>query len=75
MQLSDAVDTIEYKIATESDSFEAGRTIRMDVNYNWPPIGELSDALSRKHPHISVSYDHQPNDVVQLVIVNRRAAS
>jgi hypothetical protein len=70
MELAQAVANIEYKIATESDNFEAGRTIKLDVNSAWPPLYKLSDALSRKYPYISLSYDDQPNDMLQLKIVN-----
>jgi hypothetical protein len=70
MELAQAVANIEYKIATESDNFEAGRTIKMDVNGAWPPLSKLLDALSRKYPYISLTYDDQPNDMVQLKIVN-----
>ena len=73
MDLAQAAASVEYKIATESSSFEEGRTIKMDINNGWPPVHDLSALLSRKYPWISLEYDHQPNDMVQLVIVNKRS--
>jgi hypothetical protein len=71
MDLERAVETIEYKIATESDSFQAGRTIKMDITAAWPPVSDLSDVLVRKYPSISLSYDEQANDLVRLLITNK----
>jgi hypothetical protein len=71
MDLERAIETIEYKIATESDSFNEGRTIKMDVTRAWPPIIDLSDALQRRYPSISLCYDEQANDVVRLIITNK----
>ena len=65
------MDTIEYKIATESESFEAGRVIRLDINASWPPEADLADALRRKYPWVSITYERQQNDCIQLQIVNR----
>jgi hypothetical protein len=70
MELAQAVANIEYKIATEWENFEAGRTIKLDVNSSWPALYELSNILSRKYPYILLTYDDQPNDVLQLKIVN-----
>jgi len=70
MQLSEAVSTIEYKIATEAESFALGNTLKLDISSTWPPFAELSDAIRRKLPNVSVTYDYQPNDMIQLLIVN-----
>lgn len=72
MDLARALDNIEYKIATESDNFQAQRTLKMAVTNDWPSIAELNDALQRRFPYISLRYDQQPNDVVELVIENHR---
>jgi hypothetical protein len=71
MDLERAIETIEYKIATESDFFKAGRTIKMDVTPAWPPVTELFDALRRRYPSVSITYDEQANDLVRLLIINR----
>jgi len=68
MDLSRAISNVEYKIATEQENFDAGRTIKMDINDSWPEAADLSDALARKYPGISITYDHQPNDRLQLLI-------
>jgi len=72
MDLTRAIDNIEYKIATESDNFQARRTLRLAVTNAWPSIVELSDALQKRYPYISLRYDLQPNDVVELIIENQR---
>lgn len=71
MDLASAVSTIEYKIATESENFEAGRTLKMDINPSWPGKAELTEALQKRFPFISVNYDFQPNDRIQLLIKKR----
>lgn len=71
MDLARAIEAIEYKIATESDRFDAGSTIKMDISASWPPLAELSDALNRKYPYVSLTYDHQANDMIQLILVNK----
>ena len=72
MDLLQAIATVEYKIATESDNFAAGRIIKMDINSAWPPETILSDALRRKYPYISVTYDRQAHDQIQLLIINKK---
>lgn len=72
MELAQAIATIEYKIATESANFDEGRTIKMDINNAWPPVQDLSAALIRKYPWISLEYDRQANDMIQLVIINKK---
>ena len=71
MEIIQALNTIEYKIATESDSFEAGRPLHLDINAAWPAEADLADALRRKYPWVSVSYERQQNDCIRLQIVNR----
>lgn len=73
MELAKAIATVEYKIATESDNFTAGRTIRMDINNSWPAERDLADALRRRYPYISIQYDRQANDAVQLLISNKKS--
>jgi len=68
MNLTQAIATVEYKIATESDNFDAGRLIKMDITDAWPNAIDLADALAKKYPFISVTYEHQPNDRVQLLV-------
>jgi hypothetical protein len=70
MELGQAIANIEYKIATESDNFQEGRTITIDVNSSWPPVNELGDILTRKYPYISLAYHSQANDILQLKIIN-----
>lgn len=72
MELAAAVEAIEYKLATTSDSFDAGITIKMDITDAWPSLTELSDAVNRKYPHISLDYDYQPNGKIQMLITNKR---
>ena len=70
MNLERAVDTIEYKIATESDSFERGNAIKMDITPAWPSASALSDVLQRKYPRITITLEEQANDVLRLIIKN-----
>jgi hypothetical protein len=68
MHLPAAIEAIEYKLATESGNFESKRVIKMDITEAWPPLTELTEALQRRFPGVSFSYDHQANDKIQLLI-------
>lgn len=68
MEISQAISTIEYKIATERDNFDSGRIIKIDITTAWPGATELADALAKRYPFISITYEHQPNDRIQLLI-------
>lgn len=72
MDISAAIETIEYKIATESDNFTSGRAIRLDITDAWPPLSDLLEALGRRFPHTNFTYDHQANNRIQLVIQHRQ---
>ncbi|HRO42957.1 MAG TPA: hypothetical protein PL009_08990 [Flavipsychrobacter sp.] len=72
MDIAQAVSTIEYKIATESENFEAGQTIKMDINSDWPAEIKLAEALRRKYPYITLRYDYQANGAIQMIIANER---
>ena len=68
MDIEKALAAVEYKLATDSDCFESGRIIRMDIHSGWPPATELADALARRQPFVSLYYEHQANEKVQLVL-------
>ena len=68
MTIERAIETIEYKVATDSDRFNAGASIKMEISSAWPPLTELSEALTRRNPSVAVTYDFQPNEVIKLVI-------
>ncbi len=72
MDLKSAVEAIEYKIATESDNFESGREIRMDITTSWPAAASLEDALRKKFPFVTLRYEERANDKMQLILENRR---
>lgn len=72
MELEQAIKTVEYKIATDSERLKAGSVISMDISNDWPDKAELSEALKRKYPHLSVSYDIQPNERLQLLLRNEQ---
>lgn len=68
MTIERAIETIEYKVATDSDRFNTGASIKMEISSAWPPLTELSEALTRRNPSVAVTYDFQPNEVIKLVI-------
>jgi hypothetical protein len=68
MTIERAVETIEYKIAADSDRFNAGASIKMEISSAWPPLTDLSEALRRRNPAVAVAYDYQVNDVIKLII-------
>ncbi len=73
MTLEQAVATVEYKIATDSERFDAGTALKIQIHNQWPAERELRDALSRKYPFLTLRYDHQPNDCLLLIVENKPA--
>ena len=68
MTIERAIETIEYKVTTDSERFNTGACIKMEISSAWPPLTELSEALTRRNPSVAVTYDFQPNEVIKLVI-------
>ncbi len=73
MNINDACVIVEYKLATESNRFADGLPVKIDIHKDWPDEYALSAELRKKYPYLSVQYDRQPNDILQLVLIHKKS--